>query len=288
MKIDLNSSLFHVTQPCCYNVFDRFFDNLEKQEREYREERADEIVEIPEEGQLDLQGNTAVTSIRRKNLPKDHPEYACAENVYIDHNKGLNVLAEAWEETFEEWIDQRYYDLNRKNTIKLVHRDVWSPREYNFNSDDTGFYLSMPKKELDYIIGSCFDDWDNFARYLERYHSSYDGYMSFVSNNIHIHKEAWEEFKAGTENHIDLQEKLMWVCLDYWLFFMEDLSNISDFSASQLAADGIEDIMERIHTKNYNSFCQNLWDKIDDYTGNGVFYECMEYEPIEEEAEVTV
>lgn len=289
MKIKLNSSLFHVTQPCGYWVFQDYLYGLEEREMEYLEERANEVVDIPEKDQPWLEGlkggdfksKTACTSVIRKNLPVDHPEYACEQEVSIDSDKALEVIAKCWLDVFEDWISDRYRDLNRKNKIKLCFRGTWSPREYNFNHDESDFTLSIPKSEMNYIIKSCFvDDRAGFEEYLYKAHSSYDGYMSFVSNNISEHERAWARFKAGASVDGDI-EHLLWVCLDYWLFGMVRMDGYSD----ELTATDKESVMVQRWEKNQDEFERNLWDKVTDAEGDGAFSACMEYEPIERKEE---
>jgi len=266
MKISLNSSLFHVTPPCCYHVFQDFLYSLEAEEMEYSKERAEELIDSPDRQIPLIEGG--IDKIRRCDLPRDNPEYACAEEVTLNWDKAREIIAKCWLRTFEQWIADRYLDVKRKNKIKLHFKDVWSPREYNFSSDECGFYLSIPKAEMNRIIGSCFDDREGFRKYLKDFHSDRDGYWSYVSNNIDRHMEAWSLFRSGMplEDNKAL-EHLIWVCLDYWLFGMEAITY----------KDGDEEIFDA----NQKEFENNLWCNVSDLQGNGAFYEIMEYTPIE-------
>jgi len=290
MKIRLNSSLFHVTQPCTYWVFDGFLENLVTSEMEYLEESANEVIDLKEAGQLWLaglsgkyfNGEIASTAIKRKDLPKDHPEYVCEEDVYIDHNKAVEELAKCWLDALERWIEQRYSYLDRENKIRLAYKGVSSPREYNFSHDSGKFMLEIPKSEMNYIIKSCLvDDRDNFKAYLIKVHSSYDGYISWVSNDITEHDLWWKKFKRKadlSELHI---EHLIWVCLDYWLFGMVNMSSSGDDMRSKNTC-----LVEWRFGCNQDEFENSLWDNVIDADGNGAFNRCMEYTPIEQEEEV--
>ena len=285
MRIKLNSSLFHVTQPCTYWVFDDYLRGLETDEMEYREERANEIVDIPEVGQPDLlTGRTAYTSIRRKDLPAGHPEYACEEECSIDGVKAGKVIAKCWLDTLEEWIGERYGDLSRKNRIKLAYRGMYSPKYYNFEHDASDFTLIIPKSEMNYIIKSCFtDDRSGFEEYLKEAHSSYDGYRSFVSNNIADHEEAWQKFKKPCADIEDRDiDHLLWVCLDYWLFGMVNMST----NRNEIKPTEKYSVMCQRWSKNQGYFEENFWDNVTDMSGNGAFYDCMEYTPIAREEEI--
>jgi hypothetical protein len=160
--------------------------------------------------------------------------------VNLDWQAAKEIISKCWLETFEKWIN------NKK--IKVRFKDVYSPREYNFGGDECNFDLIIPKAEMNKIISFCFDEREGFSEYLVKFHSSYDGYWSYISNNINDHMEAWSLFKARGFLEEKNVKHLLWVCLDYHLF---------------------------AHCE--EEFERDLWDVVLDAEGNGKFYEVMEY-----------
>jgi hypothetical protein len=267
MKLLVNSGLFSVTPPCCYWVFQDYLYELERQETEYRAELAEESVKITEQGQpwlcgLDrkvFDGKTAYRLIQRKDLPEDHPEYAGEEQVDLDWTKAKAIISQAWLDVFEERIKDKYYELGRDNPIKVRYVETYSPREYNFSHDNTGFALSIPKTEMNKIVREVLEgEREGFSGYLHKYHSSYDGFWSYMSNNVTDYDDCWERFKKGGRSFINdcAQRHLLWAVLDYWLFPTQE---------------------------DRDRFDTDLWSKVADYEGNGEFSNCMTYSPVETE-----
>jgi hypothetical protein len=66
MKIGLQSDLLHITQPCCYWVFDDYLDSIERREQEWLDEQASETVEIEDTGQPWLSGEGSIEERHRQ------------------------------------------------------------------------------------------------------------------------------------------------------------------------------------------------------------------------------
>jgi len=283
MKFSMNSSLLHCAQPDCYWEFQEYLYGIEEQEAEWRQEQAEEVIDIPEPGQPWLlglvgkmfPGTIAKKSYRRMDLPKDHPEYQGLEECNLDWGKAKEIIAKCWLKTLEEWIKARYITDGIADGIKIEFKDTWSPRFYNYGGDECGFFLSASTEDLGHIVNKCLGEYrESFAEYLKRAHSSYDGYISFMSNNCEDYDEYWDHIKDTWE---DVDEHLVWACLDFWLFGIEDMKS---GNTDKLDGDG----MEKRFGENQDKFRDWLWDNVTDAEGNGAFYDIMEYTPKEEEA----
>jgi hypothetical protein len=298
MVFGMNSSLLHITQPCLYWVFREYLYNIEQDEMEYREERAHEIVNVPERGQPWLwgfrdkkfgdkkmfPGETALSSIRRMNLPEGHPEYQGLQECSLDWDRAQEIIARCWLETLEEWIADRYRAEGIKDVIQVSFKSVYSPREYNFGGDRCGFSLSASMESLRHIVEKCLIEYrGSFADYLREAHSSYSGYHSWVSNDIEDHDRYWEYIWVNGEDvsdsgssRADRIEHAVWTCLDFWLFGIEDMES---GDTGKLEVDGIE----QRFGKNQDVFEERLWDKVIDAESDGAFHAIMEYKPIKVE-----
>jgi len=211
MRLSMNSSLLHIVQPCCYWEFQDYLYDLESREEEYREERANEVIDVPEMGQPWLRGlaakffgKVALTSIRRMDLPEYHPEYQGLEECRLDWAKAREIIARCWLETLEAWIVDRYYmEGITQDRIAVLFKDTWSPREYNFEHDECGFFLSASMEALSHIVEKCLVEYrEGFTAYLKRAHSSYDGYISFMSNDVQDYDRYWERIKVGVSGFL--------------------------------------------------------------------------------------
>jgi hypothetical protein len=250
-RFTMNSSLLCLTQPCCYWVFDGYLENIEREETEYRKELAEEIWDTDKTGKNIL--------LRRMDLPKDHPDYQGLVECELDWTKAREIIARAWVKTLQEFCG---------NEVKIEFKDTWSPKEYNHNTDNSGFFLSATKKVLNSIIAKCLVEYRvAFVQYLRDHHSSYDGFASYMSNAIEDYDEYWELFKLGKRNTKyslsggDEVDHLIWACFDFWLLGIESEGDGKD-----------------IFSDNQNSFDQALWENVMDAD----FSNIMEYVPVVE------
>jgi len=269
MDFNMNSGLLNVPQPCCYWEFDDYLYGLEQREDEWRKECAEEVVDAMVDGKPVLQ-------TRRMDLPSWHEEYDCPQECILDWDGAQKVIAKCWLDTLEDWIAERFSDEGFEGDIKLAFKGVDSPREYNFRGDECDFTMSISLGTLAHIVGQCLVTYRaGFSDYLARAHSSRDGYMSYISNSVYDYDDMWALLaQDGGECDADDIKHLVWVCLDYWLFGIEDMEN---GDKNELDGDG----MEKRFGKNQDKFRSWLWDKVMDAEGNGAFNMLMEYRPKE-------
>lgn len=136
----------------------------------------------------------------------------------------------------KEYDDFRFtinYDLYAKNYVhainkeiglKLEFRNLWSPREYNFATDE--IYCFITAKDLKKISSAL--NSESLENLIKRRFTSRDGFSSFYSNSLEEWKEKkvqdWDEIELGTlldawinENEIasDSREALDFVGYEY-------------------------------------------------------------------------
>jgi hypothetical protein len=281
MKFSFNSGLLHVVQPCCYWEFQDYLNDLETREVEYTVEQANERIDLFEEGQPWLagladtgfvKGKLAYRTVLRKDLPKDHPEYAGEMVCELDGDAARRVIAECWLDTLEAWMDELAGYEGRKRKIKVSFTGTTSPREYNWRHDSCEFTLSIPKAELSRIVRLCLQEHrEEFQVYLREAYQNRDGFWSYLSKWVEDYDRYWNML-CGKEpkNAWEKPEHVVWACLDFWLFGMAGHGRET------------EDTLVVRWEKNQEQFRANLWDKVYDAEGNGAFQKGMTFTPVTE------
>jgi hypothetical protein len=70
--------------------------------------------------------------------------------------------------------------LSSEGIIRSVEvESTWSPREYNFATDS---YKAVWEFDLDLLEAWAKENRFNDSEYVKKYHSSYDGFMSYVED----------------------------------------------------------------------------------------------------------
>lgn len=83
-------------------------------------------------------------------------------------------------------------------SIEIKTGAIYSPRYYNYETDNIDFEISFNYKDL---LNHIECSKDEFQDYLYENHSSYDGFCSFVKNN---YSDWLNEFKNLDELHISV------------------------------------------------------------------------------------
>lgn len=264
MELKLNSGLFEVLPPCCYWVFGDYLREVEAQEQQDYDGRREERIDVVEHRQRWLpglpikkrHGQTAYTSIARKDLPHDHIKYVPEVVCELDWEKAKTVIAQAWLKTFEDCVVDRLYTESMDRLVTVVFDGTWSPREYNFSHDSCEFTAFIHDDAMRRIIRYCLEEHrERFGAYVKEHYSSRDGFASFTPNSVRAYDELYERFEAGdVDEHT---KRLCWVALNFWLF-----------GAEHAAADWDE----------------SLWRHVDDCTDG--LCNAFEYTPVETDAAV--
>lgn len=98
-------------------------------------------------------------------------------------------------EKLEELIGEKYADIYAENLLeklgiseglKVVHKGVKKPREYNFEDDMQDLEITYTKVALERLQTLFLSDYmmARYATYIDKSYSSRDGFFSFKSNDI--------------------------------------------------------------------------------------------------------
>jgi hypothetical protein len=108
------------------------------------------------------------------------------------------------------YIENLLSDLNIVKKIEF--EKLYSPREYNFENDSIYVEIEFFPENLSKYINEHFD---SFKKYIKDRYTSYDGFLSYHSNDA-------EDWKYDTENFTEfsgfhkLGSCLEFVCLNYY------------------------------------------------------------------------
>jgi len=248
MKIKMSSNLFSVLQPDMYGTFDSLMDNLEQRETDWHYDDENRYGKyLIEEGQRPLFNNddhdnqfVDITELRVRNPEWKEGYYEC--NSW----KVCEIISKAWVDAFNDRLKERGIKA------KVKYTDISRPREYNFETDAAVFEMSISLKEIDRLFAVCRERSD-FDKFLYDRYKSYDGFWSWMADNIGEWNVNTMRRKDWTKNW----ERSIWQALNFLMW--DDEADRDQWS---------EDLQ---------------WYVEDNLVGNGAFNDCLEF--IEDEIE---
>ena len=95
----------------------------------------------------------------------------------IDYSAMKEVLNKIYVQEFEELFNDTF-DIK----ISLKYKLVESPREYNFSTDR--LFCEISEVDIKTIFDIATSSQGNFSNYLKENFTSYDGFMSYYSNDF--------------------------------------------------------------------------------------------------------
>jgi len=127
----------------------------------------------------------------------------CDDNgneLYVDYD--LEELLKGIARTYQSYADyiRQELDIGFIKSIKFTG-DVWSPREYNFNTDELDFIVDINKTALKREL-NWLGHYDKFNAWLGLRFTSYDGFFSYTPNNYKDLCDAITSGKDGYEQSI--------------------------------------------------------------------------------------
>jgi hypothetical protein len=169
--------------------------------------------------------------------------YAERYDIYdIDYKAYENTVCE----NFCDAITDRLQDLLDSDTIKLVYREVISPRYYNYTNDKIEADITYSKKDAEAIDQYIADHSDAWKKYLKDHFTSCDGFISFYSND----PEEWDKFDGEIDS---VQRRYM---LEFILTYVYD-----DYMDESLYYSTMDSIYSDSYCKIEESFITVLQNK---------------------------
>ena len=98
---------------------------------------------------------------------------------YKDFNEHMQYISEEYARLA---ISEMNSDLSLH--LEMGVTQVWSPREYNFTTDKIYVVVALSNKDRRHIVDLMEKDYDNLKKVIHKHHTSCDGFISFMSNDI--------------------------------------------------------------------------------------------------------
>lgn len=118
-------------------------------------------------------------------------------------------------------------DDENGNEIKIEAGELYSPKYYNFDTDNIELTVEFDKVK---ILNNVFKDVNAFDTFLKENYSSYDGFCSFTSNNF---DEWYIDYKDEKETAVGALLTYLFKDTDYQesfnLYVYENIGFYSDF-----------------------------------------------------------
>ncbi len=142
------------------------------------------------------------------------------ESILQDY-EGKNWDDFRWKINYEQYCKNYVSKISSEIDLELDFKSMWSPREYNFATDEIEVYIKSEDVEKLATVSKS----DTLKNLIKQRFTSRDGFCSFYSNDIDEWNEKefpeWDEIELGTlldawiiENDLDL-ENLDYVGYEY-------------------------------------------------------------------------
>jgi len=173
--------------------------------------------------------------------PKDSEGEDLGYDEYkLDFKKFLETIGK----TSIDYLESMTYLFNKAGILSMEFMSSHSPAYYNFSNDSINITVVLDGHTLGEYIK------ENYAEFLEEIkdkHTSYDGFMSYHSNNI-------EDWKEETNNFTDFSEN------EHYLgFLLNIVCKIEDINEEDLYYDWCESVNE----DHFVTIIEKSWDSID-------------------------
>lgn len=152
-----------------------------------------------------------------------------------DHDYDLTDVDGYCKAVCKKIVDDVYSNLVDDVIKSIKFAYVVNPAYYNFETDKLNLELDLDRDALEvYIFKTNAEEFDV---YLAENFTSYDGFISYIANNLHEFRNQYlTEGKCG---------RALDIMLDFYLLSHLDLGELS-YKFSDIASDTIQDFIEQV------------------------------------------
>lgn len=139
------------------------------------------------------------------------------KDFIFDNDSYQKAICEAYTQQWERWFQQYICQ-----DIKLSFVGVQHPLAYNFSTDTIQAKIGLTSEAKEAIIAKVRNHREKIATWIEKNHSSCDGFWSFLSDDI----KDWD--RAALFNHTSDRQEAYLAYMLYYIVKAEIETNSSD------------------------------------------------------------
>ena len=152
-----------------------------------------------------------------------------------DHDYDLTDIDGYCKAVCKKIVDDVYSNLVDDVIKSVMFAYVGNAAYYSLENDELNLELDLDRDALEVDIFKT--NADDFDKYLAKNFTSYDGFISFIANNVHDFRNQYlTEGKCG---------RALDIMLDFYLLSHLDLGELS-YKFSDIASDTIQDFITRV------------------------------------------
>lgn len=176
---------------------------------------------------------------------------------FVDYKTYEAEVGKRCTDTFMDKINEHVYSKDSEHawlrplidSMKIEFAEIWSPREYNFETDECEVNIEV---DID-LLKEAFFATPKAAEYLEDTHKSRPGFISFFRHDV----ETW------SEEYVNDPDK-------YYVVLWSMLRHVFRWLAEDIKEEYIDDVMDSVYKNEYIDYPKLLASV---NKGSGRYYE---------------
>ena len=189
------------------------------------------------------------------------------EEGHLKYLDGWGLRKGAREELCDDYADRYIAELNSElglNLKKAGTAEMVSPKYYNFTTDKIYVKVEIGDEDLERVIRLVDDDKERLRRVIKDRHTSCDGFISFMSNDI----DEWVGGEIGGDNELYLSYALWYLLeasepeFDYDSYEWLEYCGMWEPQTEEAKAE-YDKYIEVCDAYGYEQWDAEKWDKVD-------------------------
>lgn len=164
---------------------------------------------------------------------------------YFNNTAYEKDVAKRWTESFEKAVKD---NLTGFEKVSFTFKEVWSPREYNFDTDHIiATIKGVDDWTISMLILQLVSYKDQISEQIKNKFTTRDGFISFMSNDF----QTWIKILQGnkaTISRLDIDEQR------WWSYFMQSIGFLLEQKQPDIfTVDGniYQDVIESVYPEDY-------------------------------------
>lgn len=155
---------------------------------------------------------------------------------YSEYQKDV---CESYTQVWQSWLQDMIHE-----DIELEFLGISSPRYYNYDTDHCEALIKLTQEAKDAIMAKIQEHHDWIAERIKENHTGYDGFISYLKNDI----SEWTEHRLFNDE--EYYQPAYLFCMLHYIICAEFLKNDPHFDR-RLDEEAWEDVMDDICITTY-------------------------------------